>query len=64
MINNLGEKVMTKDEYESKEGAKLLLAVILAVKFLSSRFRIRNSLFDRICMQKIIGKIQFQFPTD
>ena len=40
MINNLGEKAMTKDEYESKEGAKLLLAVILAVKFLSSRFRI------------------------
>ena len=52
MINNLGEKVMTKDEYESKEGAKLLLAVILAVKFLSSRFRI--SLFDRIYMQKLI----------
>ena len=46
MINNLGEKVMTKDEYESEEGAKLLLAVILAVKFLSSRFRIK--LFDRI----------------
>ena len=47
MINNLGEKVMTKDEYESKEGAKLLLAVILAVKFLTSRL-FGSILFDRI----------------
>ena len=38
MINNLGEKVMTKDEYESKEGAKPLLAGMMAVMILFSTF--------------------------
>ena len=38
MINNLGENVMTKDEYESKKGAKLLLAGIFAVMILFATF--------------------------
>ena len=54
MINNLGEKVMTKDEYESREGAKLLLAGTLAGMILFANFSIRNILFDRIILWKII----------
>ena len=38
MINNLGENVMTKDECESRKGAKLLLAGILAVMILFASF--------------------------